>query len=143
MCKKLCQEGQEAILIHNLKVFLCAIMNFKEKWMMVEEQVVEGEEETAQKGKVDKDNVGTFNDGQLQLRDAEINWINKHFCLMHANRQDYTLNNKKVNHLQKTLAAQPQNQFRPQTCKASQKILEKKNPKEQLGEGMTYHDYLI
>ena len=31
----------------------------------------------------------------------------------------------------------------PITCSASKKIMEKRNPKEELGQGLPYHEYLI
>lgn len=96
----------ETVKVSNLKVFLCAIMNFNYPWMKPAVVETENEEESEKKKyRVDKDNLGVFNEGAYELRDEEIQWISKLFCLLHANRQDSTLNNKKITHLQKTLAS--------------------------------------
>ena len=52
------------------------------------------------------------------------------------------MENKKKSHLDKALASIPVSEFRPQTCAKSKKFLEKKNPKDEMGE-LSYHDYLI
>jgi hypothetical protein len=75
--------------LDNLKVFLSAVQRFDYPWM--KSVPAEGEE----KQKVNPKNVGVHEEGKYLLTDDEINWIAKHFCLMHAARQDYLLNNKK------------------------------------------------
>jgi hypothetical protein len=79
--------------LDNLKVFLSAILRFDYPWM--KPAPVEEEE----KPKVNPKKIGVFEEGKYLVTDEEITWIAKHFCLMHAARQDYLLNNKKESHL--------------------------------------------
>ena len=137
------QEGEQqedpqsgTVSLQNLKVMLCAVLQFNHQWM--KPVPVEQEE----KQKVNPQKIGIHEEGKFLVTDEEINWISKHFVLMHQARQDYLLNNKKKSHLEKIQADVPQSDFRPQTCAKSKKFLEKKNPKDEMGD-LTYHDYLI
>lgn len=51
------------------------------------------------------------------------------------------MNNKKQSHLSKA-PRDPEPEYKPKTCATSRRMLEKKDPKKELGE-LTYHDYLI
>lgn len=53
------------------------------------------------------------------------------------------MNQKKESHLAKVLEKVPQAEFRPTTDPKSRKILDKKNPKDELANQMPYHEYLI
>lgn len=107
--------------VRNLKVFLAAIMFFNYAWMKEPGQHQEGENnEEKVARKINKERIGSLkDDGHYYLFDEEIAYIAKHFCILHQNRQDSLLNSKKQSHLQRTLQSAVQNQFRPQTCKAS------------------------
>lgn len=79
----------------------------------------------------------------IQFTNEEIAWITKHFCILHQHRQDYVQNNKKVTHMQRLSNTQNQTHFKPTICEKSKKILEKKDPKNEMAKDMPYHEYLI
>lgn len=85
---------------------------------------------------------GDENNTRLVMSDEDISYTTKYFVLLHAARQDYLMNNKKNSHLTKVVSQVPQSDFRPQTNPKSMKFLEKKNPKDEMGD-LSYHDYLI
>ena len=63
--------------------------------------------EQEEKQKVNPQKIGIHEEGKFLVTDEEINWISKHFVLMHQARQDYLLNNKKKSHLEKIQADVP------------------------------------
>ena len=135
--KFLNKDDSETIGLGNLKVFMCAILNFSFPFMKSQSEEEEGHQ------RLDRENIGRYEEDRYCLREDEIIFVAKHFCLLQANRQDHLLDSKKQAHRERTIAQTRQEQFKPTTCKASKKILESKNPKEQMGEGISYHDYLI
>jgi hypothetical protein len=50
---------------------------------------------------------------------------------------------KKQAHTQRVISENTSLQFKPTTNANSRKILEKRNPKEDLGQGLSYQEYLI
>jgi hypothetical protein len=69
-------RGQEQVTVYQIKVASAAIMNFNYPWM---KKQTEGEEV---RSRVDPTNIGTFEDGNLVVTDAEIAWMSKHYLLM-------------------------------------------------------------
>lgn len=144
-------KGNESgsVSLYNIKTFLCAIMNFNYPWMKPAQTAEEAQQEENQqpkpKKRVNPAALGVIEDGRYLLTDEEISWIAKYFVLMQYSRQDYVMLNKKQSHLEKSGAANNNGpEFRPQTNPTSKKILEKKNPKNEIGDGkLSYHDYLI
>lgn len=80
--------------LESVKVFLCAVMNFDFPWMK-REQAEQQEGEEAPKFKVNTKEVGAFDSGSLKLASEEIVWINKHYTLMQAARNNFVSQNKK------------------------------------------------
>lgn len=80
-------------------------MNFDFPWMKreaeeeeqeQEEGAEEREEKPKKKFKVNPQEVGDFESGTLKLADEEISWINKHYTLMQASRNNFVSENKKA-----------------------------------------------
>lgn len=87
-------EDNRTIGVASLRVFLAAVMNFDYPWMKRDsEEPAEGEEKP--KFKVNNKEIGTFGSGSLKLADEEIVWINKHFTLMQAARNNFVSHEKK------------------------------------------------
>ena len=78
--------------------------------------------------------------GRIVVTDEDIAYIGKQSVLLAAARQDCLMNQKKESHLAKVLEKVPQAEFRPTTDPKSRKILDKKNPKDELANEMPYHD---
>jgi hypothetical protein len=116
------QEG--TVRLNHVKVFLAAILNFSQPWMKQEE----GEEERV---RVNPRRIGSHMGGRYTLTEEEIAFVTKRFVLLHSARQDHLLNSKKEMHMAK-LSQEPI-EFRPKTDPKSKKMLEKKDPKSELG----------
>jgi len=98
------EEDNRTVGTESLKVFLAAIMNFDFPWMRRAEEAqaepAEGEEAAEKpKFKVNPKEIGTFESGSLKLALEEITWINKHYTLMQANRNNFVSHQKKENKL--------------------------------------------
>lgn len=132
------QDQYRATSIANLKVFLSGVLSFHYSWMKVKA----GEPVQQQDGQ-----IGNFTEeGQFHfVSDEEITQVSKLFNDLHECRKQHVTKNKRTAHLQRAIGdtVGSQANFRPQTCPASMKILEKKNPKTEMGENLSYADYLI
>lgn len=128
------QDTSGSVRLAHLKVFLAAILNFNKPWM-------KHQEESEERGRPNPRRIGVHAEGRYTLSDEEIALVAKRFVLLHSARQDHLLNSKKEMHLAK-LSQEPI-EFRPRTDPKSKKILEKKDPKNELGQDLSYHDYLI
>ena len=119
------------VSLDDLKVFMAAILNFNQPFMKSQEI-----DEAEERPRVNTQKIGhrlADESDRLALSDEDIAYIVKQFVLLGAARQDFMMNAKKETHLAKVIERVPQAEFRPKTDAKSRKILEKKNPKDQLG----------
>ena len=128
------QDTSGRVRLAHLKVFLAAVLNFNKPWM-------KRQEEHEERPRPNPKRIGAHQEGMYTLTDEEIALVTKRFVLLHSARQDHLLNSKKEMHMAK-LSQEPI-EFRPKTDPKSKKILEKKDPKSELGQDLSYHDYLI
>lgn len=127
------QDTSGSVQLAHLKVFLAAVLNFNQPWMK--------RPDDGEKPRLNPKKIGAHEEGKYVLTDEEIAFITKRFVLIHSARQDHLLNGKKEMHLAKI--SQEPIDFRPRTDPKSKKILEKKDPKNEVGQELSYHDYLI
>ncbi|CDW73762.1 UNKNOWN [Stylonychia lemnae] len=125
------------INIDDMKVFLCAVLNFNLPFMKNQQL-----DELEDRPKVNPKRLGQRIEGKFVVTDEEILYMTKYYVLLHASRQDYLMNNKKQSHLSRIVESQLQSDFKPATNAKSRKFIEKKNPKDEMGD-LSYHDYLI
>jgi len=53
------------------------------------------EEEELERTRMNSKRLGSFKESKYTVTEEEITYINRHFCLLSASRQNYLLNNKK------------------------------------------------
>lgn len=116
--------------VDDFKVFMAAVLNFNQPFMKSEAL-----DEAEDRPRVNTQKIGhrlEEDGGRLVVTDEDIAYIVKHFVLLAAARQDWLMNQKKEIHFAKVLEKVPQAEFRPTTDAKSRRILEKKNPKDEL-----------
>ena len=134
-------SNDSQVQVSHLRNFLYAVMHFDVDFIKQKDLGFDDEENLK---KVDPKALGRLESDQLVFRDNELRYIHKHFLLMQNARQDSLLTSKKQAYQERAnqFNEKPR-QFKPQTNPNSKKLLSKKNPKEQYGEGVSYQDYLI
>jgi hypothetical protein len=119
------EEDNRSVGTQSLKVFLSAVMNFDFPWMKrAEQSAVEGEEKP--KFKVNPKQIGSFEDGSLKLAAEEIAWVNSHFTLMQANRNNFVSHQKKEKKMDAIKEEGPALEEAPRPNEKSVKMLAKK-----------------
>lgn len=115
-------EDNRTVEVASLKVLLAAVMNFDYPWMKREsKEPAEGEEKP--KFKVNNKEIGTFESGSLKLAEEEMVWINKHFTLMQAARNNFVSHEKKEKKLGLIAEEAPQIEEAPKPNEKSLKML--------------------
>lgn len=80
-------DGEGQVLMHNVKVVMCSILNFHIDWMI-----------DYDRNDFNKQQVGRFEDGILYLNPLEIAFMTKKFIQMYKNRQHFLANTKKTHY---------------------------------------------
>ncbi len=107
----LSQNDEADVTVLSLKVFMCCIQNFDLPWMKAPE--------SEEKPKLNKQKVGTVDDGKYLVHSNEISFITKHFSSFNQNRQNYVVMQRKM---QRQMMAQEQSgpDFKPKILKKSE-----------------------
>lgn len=78
-------DGEGQVLLHNVKVVMCAILNFHIDWMIDYDRT-----------EMNTQHIGHFENGILYLNPNEISHMTKKYVLMYQNRQQSLSTNKKA-----------------------------------------------